>query len=109
MEEIDDVDAVFVIFMCVYQCRWLGLVGQFRPKKLISDIKREFLNSDEFDLTLLKEAASHFLDKSLYSVSLCSQLSLEPLPSLLWSTEKHGHNKETRNKFMLYKKVILLI
>ncbi|KAJ6872360.1 hypothetical protein NC651_031462 [Populus alba x Populus x berolinensis] len=27
---------------------WLGLIGQFRPKKLISSIKGEFTNADEF-------------------------------------------------------------
>ncbi|KAH9733554.1 hypothetical protein KPL70_010618 [Citrus sinensis] len=56
---------------------WLGLVGQFRPKKLISDIKREFSAAEDLELSVFTSAAKHVLDKSLYSVGLCSQLSIE--------------------------------
>lgn len=84
---------------------WVGLVGQFRPRKLISDIKREFSNADELEVSVFREAAKRFLDKSLYSIALCSQLSLDSLPSLLWNTERHGDKKARRHKFMLYQKV----
>lgn len=85
---------------------WLGLVGQFRPKKLISDIKREFSAAEDLELSVFKSAAKHVLDKSLYSVGLCSQLSIGPSTSLLWSTEGHGHKKGKRSKFMLYHKLL---
>lgn len=84
---------------------WLGLVGQFRPKKLISDIKREFSAAEDLELSVFKSAAKHVLDKSLYSIGLCSQLSIGPSTSLLWSTERHGNKKGKRSKFMLYHKL----
>nr|KJB49300.1 hypothetical protein B456_008G111400 [Gossypium raimondii] len=46
--------------------------------------------------------AKHFLDKSLYSVALATQLSLSPSTSLLWSTERQGEKKGYRNKFKIY-------
>ncbi|PKI67815.1 protein TRIGALACTOSYLDIACYLGLYCEROL 4, chloroplastic [Punica granatum] len=84
---------------------WLGLVGQFRPKKLISSIKAEISNVDEWELSAVKDFAKHFLDKSLYSIGLCSQLSLSPSSSVLISTEKHGEKKRRRHKFMLFHKL----
>lgn len=87
----------------VYACRWVGLVGQFRPKKLISNIRREISNADELDLPVFRDAAKHFLDKSLYSLGICSQISLGPSSSLLWGTERHGEKKNgRRHKLMLY-------
>ncbi|KAK0583284.1 hypothetical protein LWI29_035417 [Acer saccharum] len=83
---------------------WFGLVGQFRPKKLISEIKREFSNADELEVSVFRDAAKHFLDKSLYSIALCSQLSLGS-SSLLWNTERHGDKKAHRHKLMLYQKL----
>ncbi|TYH57168.1 hypothetical protein ES332_D08G070800v1 [Gossypium tomentosum] len=44
---------------------WLGLIGQFRPKKLISAIKTELQSADELELSVFRDAANHFLDKSL--------------------------------------------
>ncbi|XP_073144814.1 protein TRIGALACTOSYLDIACYLGLYCEROL 4, chloroplastic [Henckelia pumila] len=84
---------------------WVGLVGQFRPNKLISSIKAEVSASEEWDLPLLKETAKHFLDKSLYAVGLCSQLALTSSSSLLLSTEKHGEKKKRRAKAMLFHKL----
>ncbi|KAK8981951.1 hypothetical protein V6N11_037136 [Hibiscus sabdariffa] len=72
---------------------WLGLIGQFRPKKLISAIQTELQNADELELPVLRDAAKHFLDKSLYSIALATQLSLSPSTSLLWSTERQGEKK----------------
>lgn len=84
------------------------MVGQFRPKKLISDIKREFSAAEDLELSVFTSAAKHVLDKSLYSVGLCSQLSIGPSTSLLWSTERHGHKKGKHSKFMLYHKASIL-
>ncbi|OMP00802.1 hypothetical protein COLO4_12352 [Corchorus olitorius] len=85
---------------------WLGLVGQFRPKKLISAIKSELRvhtqRTDEFELSVFRDVAKRFLDKSLYSIALATQLSLFTSSSLIWSTEKHGEKKGYRNKFRLY-------
>ncbi|OMO69681.1 hypothetical protein CCACVL1_19337 [Corchorus capsularis] len=80
---------------------WLGLVGQLRPKKLISATKKEFQTQSTI-LSQTKHFAKHFLDKSLYSIALATQLSLPPSSSLIWSTEKHGEKKGYRNKFRLY-------
>ncbi|GMJ16149.1 hypothetical protein like AT2G44640 [Hibiscus trionum] len=81
---------------------WLGLIGQFRPKKLISAIKTELQSADELELPVFRDAAKHFLDKSLYSIALATQLSLSPSTSLLWSTERQGEKKGYRNKFKIY-------
>ncbi|KAF5952736.1 hypothetical protein HYC85_010680 [Camellia sinensis] len=48
---------------------WLGLVAQFRPKKLISAIKAEVYSNDEWELPAFKDVTKHFLDKSLYSLA----------------------------------------
>ncbi|KAK9274017.1 hypothetical protein L1049_018831 [Liquidambar formosana] len=84
---------------------WLGLIGQFRPKKLISALKAEVSGGDEFELPTFKDVAKHFLDKSLYSLGLCSQLSLTPSSSLILSTEVHGERKGRRTKAMLLQKL----
>ncbi|KAJ0111509.1 hypothetical protein Patl1_00041 [Pistacia atlantica] len=83
---------------------WLGLVGQFRPKKLISNVKREFSNADELEVSMFRDTTKHIFDKSLYSIGVCSQLALTPSSSLLWNTERHGERKGLRHKFMLYHK-----
>ncbi|XP_075519267.1 protein TRIGALACTOSYLDIACYLGLYCEROL 4, chloroplastic-like [Primulina tabacum] len=84
---------------------WVGLIGQFRPKKLISSIKAEFSAAEEWDLPLLKDTAKKFLDKSLYAVGLCSQIALTSSSSLLLSTEKHGEKEKRRMKAMLFHKL----
>ena len=82
--------------------RWLGLIGQFRPMKLISSIKANISAVDEWELSTFKEVAKHFIDKSLFSFGLCSQLSLTPSSSLMVSTEKHGDKKGLRSRVMLF-------
>ncbi|GMY22953.1 protein TRIGALACTOSYLDIACYLGLYCEROL 4, chloroplastic [Fagus crenata] len=84
---------------------WLGLIGQFRPKKLISSIKAEFSSGDEFELPGFKDVAKHILDKSLYSLGLCSQLALTPSASIMLSTEGHGERKGRRHKLMFIEKL----
>ncbi|KAK4835642.1 hypothetical protein QYF36_012405 [Acer negundo] len=67
----------------------LALMGLdwFRPKKL----------------SLSRDAAKqYFLDKSLYSIALCSQLSPVPSSSFLWNMELHGQKNAHRLKLMLY-------
>ncbi|GMI73898.1 hypothetical protein like AT2G44640 [Hibiscus trionum] len=80
---------------------WVGLIGQFRPKKLISAIKTELQNADEWELSVFGDAAKHFLDKSMYSIALATQISLPP-SFLMWSSEWHGEKKGYWNKFKLY-------
>ncbi|KZV43514.1 protein TRIGALACTOSYLDIACYLGLYCEROL 4, chloroplastic [Dorcoceras hygrometricum] len=84
---------------------WVGLIGQFRPKKMISSIKAEVSAAEEWDLSLLKDTAKHLVDKSLYAVGLCSQIALTPVTSLLLSTEKHGEKKKRRTKAILFHKL----
>lgn len=84
---------------------WLGLVGQFRPRKLISSIKAELSNIDEWELSSFKDVAKHFLNKSLYSFGLYSQLSLTSSSSIMLSTEGHGERKGRRTKAMLFHKL----
>ncbi|XP_039045368.1 protein TRIGALACTOSYLDIACYLGLYCEROL 4, chloroplastic-like [Hibiscus syriacus] len=81
---------------------WIGLIGQFKPKKLVSAVKKELLSADELELSVFRDAAKHFLDKSLYSIALATQLSLSPSTSLLWNTERLGGKKGYRNKFKIY-------
>ncbi|XVE74164.1 hypothetical protein DITRI_Ditri11bG0177000 [Diplodiscus trichospermus] len=81
---------------------WLGIIGQFRPKKLVSAIKSELQSADELELSVFRDAAKHFLDKSLYSIALATQFSLSPSSSVIWSTEQKGDKKGYRNKFKLY-------
>ncbi|XP_026406736.1 protein TRIGALACTOSYLDIACYLGLYCEROL 4, chloroplastic-like [Papaver somniferum] len=84
---------------------WLGLVGQFRPKKLITSIKSEFFANNDFELPAIKDIAKHIVDKSIYSLGLCTQLSIGPDSSLLLSTEKQGDRNKRRSKAKLYHKL----
>ncbi|PIA32553.1 hypothetical protein AQUCO_04400029v1 [Aquilegia coerulea] len=84
---------------------WLGLIGQFRPRKLISSIKAEFRRSDDQELPAFRDVTKHFLDKSLYSLGLCTQLSIGPASSLLLSTEGHGEREGRRSKAMFLHKL----
>lgn len=83
--------------------RWLGVIGQIRPKKLISNLKAEFLSNDDSEFPTFNDVAKHFLDKSLYSLGLCTQLSLIPSSSIKLSAEGHGE-EEKRHKMMLFHK-----
>ncbi|XP_015866247.3 protein TRIGALACTOSYLDIACYLGLYCEROL 4, chloroplastic [Ziziphus jujuba] len=82
---------------------WLGVIGQIRPKKLISNIKAEFLSNDDSEFPTFNDVAKHFLDKSIYSLGLCTQFSLTPSSSIKLSTEGHGE-EERRHKMMLFHK-----
>ncbi|MQL87366.1 hypothetical protein Taro_019922 [Colocasia esculenta] len=57
---------------------WMGLIGQFRPRKLISAIKTELQNADEIDVAALKD------------------VSPTPDTSLLFSIESGGEGKSWR-------------
>ncbi|EPS72170.1 hypothetical protein M569_02584 [Genlisea aurea] len=81
---------------------WAGLVGQFRPKKLISSIKAEVSGAEEWEPTLLKDVMRHFLDKSLYAFGLWSQIDLPSSTSLLLSAHKHGERNPFSKKVALY-------
>ncbi|TYI13571.1 hypothetical protein ES332_A08G067400v1 [Gossypium tomentosum] len=49
-----------------FSLSWTSLLFEnFRPKKLISAIKTELQNADELELSVFRDAANHFLDKSL--------------------------------------------
>ena len=89
----------------MYDCdhRSLGVIGQFRPKKLISSIKGEF-TSDDGELPSFKDVAMHFLDKSLYALGLSTQFALTPSTSIKWSAEQHGEKKGRRQKLMIFQK-----
>ncbi|KAL6565834.1 hypothetical protein OROHE_004889 [Orobanche hederae] len=83
----------------------VGLVGQFRPKKLISSIKAEVSAAKKVEVTLLNDTAKRFLDKSLYEIGLRSQIvstssssaakkvKLPLLKPLLKDTAKHFLDK----------------
>ena len=96
---------VYVLHKRTY--RWLGLIGQFRPKKLISSIKAEVSAGDEWELPAFRDVARHFLNKSLYSIGLCSQLALTSSASILLSSEKHGERKGRRSRAMLFYKATI--
>ncbi|KAL0547980.1 hypothetical protein IC582_012419 [Cucumis melo] len=81
---------------------WVGLVGQFRPKKLISLLKAKLSDEDGFELSDLKDVARLLLDKSHYTYGICSQFSPSPFSSVYVSTEKHGERKGRRHKAMFY-------
>ncbi|KAL9245222.1 hypothetical protein vseg_018898 [Gypsophila vaccaria] len=84
---------------------WLGLIGQFRPQKMISNIKAEMASSDDWELSTFKDVAKHIVDKSLYSLALCTQFAITPAASLFVSSEAHGERKGRRNKLMLFHKL----
>lgn len=100
-------DALILLLHDLHGYRWLGLIGQFRPKKLISSIKAEFSTNDDMEVPTFKDVAKHVLDKSLYSFGLCTQLLVAPSSSIKFSTEGHGEKKGRRNKFMLFHKACI--
>ncbi|XP_008788716.2 protein TRIGALACTOSYLDIACYLGLYCEROL 4, chloroplastic [Phoenix dactylifera] len=81
---------------------WVGLVSQFRPRKLISSIKKEVASADELELPAFKDVAKHFLDKSLYALGLFSHLSLTDDTSLLFNLERHYYKSVRRLKAVLF-------
>ncbi|KAF9591324.1 hypothetical protein IFM89_003947 [Coptis chinensis] len=87
---------------------WCGVIGQFRPKKLISSIKAELFGGAEWELPAFRDVARHFVDKSLFALGLCTQFSLGPASSLLLSTEQHGERKGRRSKAKFFHKASFL-
>lgn len=90
--------------------RWLGLAGQIRPKKLISNLKEDvykLINGDEFERPSFKDIADHVMDKSLYALALCTQIPISSSTSLFLSSEAHGERKGRRNKVLLFHKASL--
>lgn len=85
--------------------RWLGLVGQVRPKKLIAALKAEVSQIEEWDISVVKDLAMTFLEKSVYSVGLLSQIALGSSGSLLLNMEKHGERKGINQKLMIYQQL----
>ncbi|XP_009133679.1 protein TRIGALACTOSYLDIACYLGLYCEROL 4, chloroplastic [Brassica rapa] len=79
---------------------WLGLVGQFKPKKLFTDIKASISKAEEWDLQLFKDTTKHIVDKSLYSLGLWTQIALGSSSSLLLSAERLGDKEGLRKKLM---------
>lgn len=87
---------------------WVGLVGQIRPKKLISKLKAEIdvikeeigptIEWEDLELSTFKDLPKCFLDKSFYSLGVCSQLALTKSSSILLSTERSGENEGQRMK-----------
>ncbi|KMS99870.1 hypothetical protein BVRB_1g017220 [Beta vulgaris subsp. vulgaris] len=87
---------------------WLGLAGQFRPKKLISNLKEEVssvFSGDGSELPSFKDLSKHVMDKSLYALALCAQIPISSSSSLFLSSEAHGERKGRRNKVLLYHKI----
>lgn len=87
---------------------WLGIVGQFRPKKLMSNIKAEVSNafaSDELEVPSFKDITNHVLDKSLYALALCTHIPITSSSSLILSSEAHGERKGRRNKLLFFHKL----
>lgn len=86
----------------------LGLVGQLRPKKMISSIRADIAKVKAPELSIVKKfsvvkkVAKDVMEKSLYSLGWFSMLSLTDTTSLMVGTEKHGDKKRRRYKMMLY-------
>ncbi|KAK9144820.1 hypothetical protein Sjap_004723 [Stephania japonica] len=106
-KELGSLSLQSLLFKATTSNWWLGLYGQFRPKKLIYGLKAEVAGGDELELPAFKDIAKHFLDKSLYSLGLCTQLALTPMSSILFSTEGHGERKGRRSRAMLFHKARL--
>ncbi|KAK7386192.1 hypothetical protein VNO78_26229 [Psophocarpus tetragonolobus] len=84
---------------------WLAMTGQFRPRKLIVDVKNEISNAEGFDLSTVKDVAKHFVNKSLFSIGLTSQFAFSPSTSLLLAIEGHGEKERLRRKVMVFHKL----
>ncbi|MED6111634.1 hypothetical protein PIB30_053984 [Stylosanthes scabra] len=83
---------------------WLGVTGQFRPRKLIAEIKNEISNIEEFDISIVKDVAKHFLDKSMFSLGIHSEFALTSSTSASISVEGHPE-KGRRQKLKVYHKL----
>ncbi|KAL1809188.1 hypothetical protein ACET3Z_026178 [Daucus carota] len=89
-----------LLFKTVSSNWWIGLVGQIRPKKLVAAIDRDGSESEAY-----KDIPKRLLDKSLYSIALCSQLAVTPTTSVFLSTEGQGEKKKRSTKAMLFHKL----
>lgn len=78
------------------------MTGQFRPRKLIADIKHEISSAEKFNLSTVKGVAKHFIDKSLFSFGLTSQFAFPPSTSVLFGLEDHGEKERRRKKVMVF-------
>uniref|UniRef100_A0A803M4J4 Protein TRIGALACTOSYLDIACYLGLYCEROL 4, chloroplastic n=1 Tax=Chenopodium quinoa TaxID=63459 RepID=A0A803M4J4_CHEQI len=87
---------------------WLGLAGQMRPNKLLSNIKREIFSAftaDETEIPSVKNVTRHVFDQSLYALALCTHIPITSNSSLYLSSEGHGERKGCRNKLLLFHKM----
>ncbi|XP_021756447.1 protein TRIGALACTOSYLDIACYLGLYCEROL 4, chloroplastic-like [Chenopodium quinoa] len=87
---------------------WLGLAGQMRPNKLLSNIKREIFSAftgDEAEIPSVKNVTRHVFDQSLYALALCTHIPITSNSSLYLSSEGHGERKGRRNKLLLFHKL----
>nr|KYP59946.1 hypothetical protein KK1_015393 [Cajanus cajan] len=80
---------------------WLAMTGQFRPRKLITDVKNEISNAEDFDLSTVKDVAKHFINKSLFSFGLTSQFAFPPSTSVLFAIEGHVYNETSEKQHSL--------
>ncbi|KAK8961223.1 hypothetical protein KSP40_PGU016681 [Platanthera guangdongensis] len=92
-------------FSNIFFLRWVGLVGQFRPRKLISMIKKEVTRREEMDLSIFRDIGKHFFDKSIYAIGLLSQFYLTDDTTLMLNVERHGERKGRRAKAVLFHKL----
>lgn len=83
---------------------WLGLVGQLRPLKLLSSVKAEAFRADS-TVPRFKRVVKKFIDKSFYSIGLCSHLDLSESTSVMLNAEKDGQSKNRRTKAILLHKL----
>ncbi|XP_076892957.1 protein TRIGALACTOSYLDIACYLGLYCEROL 4, chloroplastic-like [Bidens hawaiensis] len=85
---------------------WVGLVGQFRPIKLVSSVTTEAIKaSSDSALPRFKRAAKKLLDKTFYSIGLCSYLELNDSTSVSLNVEKDGQGESQRIKGLLHHKL----
>ncbi|CAH9097215.1 unnamed protein product [Cuscuta epithymum] len=94
---------------------WVGLVGQVRPKKLISKLKEEInaireeigpkIEWVDLELSTFKGLPKCFIDKSFYWLGACSHLSLTDSSSVLLNMEKPGEREGQRLKAMFMHKL----
>lgn len=83
--------------------RWVGLIGQIRPIKLISSVASEALQAD-LTLPSIKSVVKNFFDKSFYSIGLMSHLDVGPLTSVVVNVEKDGQRKNRHTKALIHHK-----
>ncbi|XP_024964383.1 protein TRIGALACTOSYLDIACYLGLYCEROL 4, chloroplastic [Cynara cardunculus var. scolymus] len=75
----------------------LGLVGQIRPRKLLSSLKAEAFRADP-KVSRFKRIFKKFFDRSFYSFGSSSLLELGPSTHVLLSVEKDGQRKNRCTK-----------